>query len=300
MEDIAEEPQSEARPITNVPIRPLTDREKLLIGIIVMLVAMIAGLVIFDGGSGLFRTWERLNYATNLYTEVISIVVTLAGFAMWQSYREKHKLKKELLRNLTRNSNDAVRDAVDDLRHHGWLTGKDSLLQNADLSFANLRGADLHDANLSAVNFTEANLSQCYLLDARLRGGQLALVEAEGALLQNADLRGASLRGANLQGAILSNASLHSANFFDADLQNAQLQNTDLREAYLGNTNLCGANLRNATLTGAFFLETVICDSFTTLPDGEMWTEARWAALIEQVKLNRDDTLQTTPAQTKP
>lgn len=129
------------------------------------------------------------------------------------------------------------------------LSGAD--LFGANLSDANLLSADLSDADLIGADLSGADLSGANLHDADLRGADLSAADLVGAHLRGADLSGAILRDADLSGAILSVARLHGAQLHDADLSGAILSVADLRGADLRNADLSGANLRNANLRGA-------------------------------------------------
>ena len=121
-------------------------------------------------------------------------------------------------------------------------TVKETLMGDANLGDANLRGADLRDAYLGGANLRGADLG-----DANLGGAYLG-----GANLRGADLRDAYLGGANLRGADLRGA----------DLRDAYLGGAYLGGAYLGGANLGGANLGGANLGGANYNE---CTAFFAL-----------------------------------
>ena len=104
------------------------------------------------------------------------------------------------------NGNETAKDAIDELRLRGWLTGEDSLLKGADLFGANLQGAKLREANLQGAHLFDANLQGAHLFDANLQGADLREANLQGAHLWHANLQEADLRHANLQGAILMGA----------------------------------------------------------------------------------------------
>ncbi len=116
---------------------------------------IVAGVILVGGGVFLGATWfggdtpiieneNSLGYFTNLFTEVISILVTVGLFGIFAEMRRIHLLKKELVRNAGKRSNSVAVDAIDDLRHYGWLY----LLAGANLRRANLSDADLEEATL--------------------------------------------------------------------------------------------------------------------------------------------------------
>ena len=124
-------------------------------------------------------------------------------------------------------------------------------LIEADLGGANLRGADLGGANLRGANLIEADLREAKLLGADLGGADLRGAKLGGAKLLGAKLLGADLIEADLRGANLRVADLIEANLIEADLRGANLIGADLRGAKLIEADLGGANLRGADLRGA-------------------------------------------------
>jgi uncharacterized protein YjbI with pentapeptide repeats len=122
-----------------------------------------------------------------------------------------------------------------------------SWLNDADLSYADLRGADLRDASA---------------LRSWLRGAVLADARLDNWRAEKADLTGADLRrvtapkshwvGANLEGACLAEATLTEARFMQANLSGASFAHADLRRANLGLAQIEGAEFVGANLNGAF------------------------------------------------
>lgn len=170
-------------------------------GVALVGVGMLIGAAIFaqDGG-----------YATNLYTEILSIAITVF---IINGLAERREVRRRLMGEAGSQSNEAAKRAITDLRQRGWLSGEDGLLQRTDLRRANLQDARLENANLQRVNLLEANLRDAYLWFANLQGAHL----------QNADLQDARLTGADLQRAFLHGANLKGANLWEANLQDASL-----------------------------------------------------------------------------
>jgi uncharacterized protein YjbI with pentapeptide repeats len=121
------------------------------------------------------------------------------------------------------------------------LTG--AQLQGAELNYAQLRRANLTGAQLQTAEFYKAQLQE-----ARLERAQLQNANLNGANLQNAWLLEAQLYKANLAGAQLQEAWLLSADLEWSRLDDAQLQNAKLSRAQLLNANLWGANVEGAHL----------------------------------------------------
>jgi uncharacterized protein YjbI with pentapeptide repeats len=121
------------------------------------------------------------------------------------------------------------------------LQGK-QLLENTDLTQAELYGADLSQAHLEATD-----LSGAHLEEANLGGASLAGASLSGAYLRDADLGGADLSGADLtdadgrfeSGARMNGADLSGADLSGADLTKAEVTRDQLQKA---------ASLEGATL----------------------------------------------------
>lgn len=85
------------------------------------------------------------------------------------------------------------------------------LLENANLSNANLVGAYLETANLYRANLSEANLVGVNLETSNLYRANLSRADLERTILSKANLERANLSQANLYRAILSEANLKGA-----------------------------------------------------------------------------------------
>ena len=99
-------------------------------------------------------------------------------------------------------------------KHKMWLYDEEDGEQ-ADLSYADLRGVNLRDAFLGYAN---------------LKGADLRGVNLRDAFLGYANLKGADLRGVNLSHADLRGAKLKYANLNDANLRLAKLGYVELRD----------------------------------------------------------------------
>lgn len=270
----------------------------------IVLAIVLVGLGIWIG-SLIFSGDESSGYATNIYTEILSVAVTVGILDYLNRRRDEQSRVKELKARLVREaggqSNEAAKRAVDELRANGWLIGEDSLIKGAHMEGANLQEVNLKDANLQKANLKDANLQRANLegttlqganlFAANLQGARLEFVNLEGARLEfvNLDdawspfahleganlgraslkaalLTGISLKGANLLGANLENAHLRFANLAGANLQSANLQGAILYDAKLEGSNLSGANLEGAKIQNTKFDESI------TLPDNTKWS----------------------------
>jgi hypothetical protein len=219
--------------------------------VIFVLLGVIMGALLFQDG-----------YATNLYTEAISVVITITVLDRINDRRSRERatelLKKRLFRESKGQSNEMAKAAIDWMRDEKWLTVEDevALLKGLNMEIANLEEANLLSANLQHTNFRMANLQSAILTQANL---------------QQATLAEANLREANLLFANLQQASLAEANLQEADMSGANLQQAVLRKANLQATNLCLTNLAQAILAEANLcdaqLEGAKFDSRTVLPD---------------------------------
>ena len=209
-------------------------------------------------GAAIFAQDE--GYATNLYTEILSIGVTVfilntlaeRRAEQREEARRIRELKTQLVRDVKSQSNEAAKRAVDDLRQRGWLTGEDSLLKGEYLSGANLKEAYLQKANLQFTNFFRAKM--------------------QGIIMRGANLYYSNLRRSKLEMADLQYADLRLVDLFRADLENTKLRGANLEEADLRFANLKGASLREANLKNAELMR-VKFDRATVMPDGEYWSQ---------------------------
>ena len=111
------------------------------------------------------------------------------------------------------------------------------VLNEINLSCADLRGADLRDTNLSRADLSHADLRD---------------IDLSCANLSCANLWGANLRGTNLWGADLSCANLWGADLWGANLRCANLNCTNLSFADLSCANLWGADTQYCYRFGHF------------------------------------------------
>lgn len=192
-------------------------------------------------------------YSTNLYTEFLSIVVTVLVLNTLTTLRAEARQKEELIFQMGSDENVTARAAVKMLKHKSWLT--DGSVKGADLRAANLKETDLRDANLEQADLRSVNLEQANLRGANLEQANLDSANLSGVNLENANLEQAYMWNANLEGTSLVGANLERAYMWDVNLEGAYLWDANLERAYLGDVNLEGADLMDATL-----------------PDGTKWT----------------------------
>ncbi len=131
-------------------------------------------------------------------------------------------------------------------------------LTEANLSFASLKSSNLVMAKLIRANFMQANLRKADLTRVNAMGSSLFMTHAQRSILRYADFRRADFQEADLHGADVRKADLSGALMRDTNLANANLEKTNLKSVRMMRVNLKGANL-----TGTYF------DGSTILPDAE-------------------------------
>ncbi len=195
------------------------------------------------------------DYPTNLYTEFLSICLTVFVLDTRARHRDQRRrideLRERLLREASSGVNETTKTAIEELAQRNLLTGETGWLQGADLSEANMNGVKLDSANLRGANLRQARLENATLFDTAL------------------DM--ADLSNAKLHGALLSYATMTYTALENADLRNASLQRVVLNHANLSYADLRGADLTRASLKFTRFTDTVFDDT-TILPDGSHWS----------------------------
>lgn len=176
---------------------------------------------------------------------------------------------------------EAVLQAVE--QHGLWLAsqraqGRQAVLTNVDLRFADLSGRDLREAVFTKVDLERANLKGCRLAAADLRESNLSYAELQGADLSGANLAGARIVGADLTATRLDGATLvgtfldaatlreatllavnaRRARFTRANMEWAVLDGGQFEKAIFNAANLTQASLCEAQLPGAFLRRTIL------------------------------------------
>lgn len=261
---------------------------QLLGAVLVLLVGIWIGSQRYQNDSG---------FETNLYTELLSIGVTVFILDRLNARRTKDEArrqrKQELFLQLGSPSNDFALEAIRQLEIEGWLeealqkkdfpraNWQDVVLPETDFTKADLFRINLTNANFEGFDFTNAGLWEANLTNAELYQANMLNAQITSANLTNANLGQANLTKANLERSNLTATNLWQANMTKANLKQALLKTTILRyanlkyanfeEADLTNADLSGANLLEADLLGAVLKDTVF-DERTILPNGRSWT----------------------------
>ena len=202
--------------------------------------ASVAVLFLLTIGAVLFTDAEPLindliggisGYLTNVYTEVLSVAVTILFLDRLAQRREEKRRVKDLQERLVREAGSTVNSiairAIEELHNHGWLKGESGVLKGIDLVEANLKNVSLLGANLREANLQESNLREAKLVVADIQrvnlvGTDLTKAKIWGCQLNNADLWQANLAGANLMQVDFANANLAFANLKRAKLEQVQ------------------------------------------------------------------------------
>lgn len=184
----------------------------------------------------------------NLVPETIGIIFTVLILNRAADNRAQAELRKQLLAELRSSSTSPAVNALDRLRHEGWLE---------DDYFISNEGSVLLRANWEGAYIGNLNF-------------------------QNADLRGANFKGVvvvnknGIQKTSFKNADMWGIQLQGSNLKEVQLQGADLTKANLEHAILWGANLEGAYLQGAQLDKAMWADPFgivkTILPDGMPWS----------------------------
>lgn len=163
-------------------------------GTIVLILVLIGAVLFADIEPRINQIIAGLSgYLTNVYTEILSVVVTILILDRRAQHREEQRRITErnqrLIREIGSRDNATALKALREARGLDLLRGDDGLLRYTDLRRADLSRADLRDINLCEVNLRRADLSR-----ANLSASDLS----------NADLRYADLSGAELTYAIFT------------------------------------------------------------------------------------------------
>lgn len=145
-------------------------------GVILIGIGIYIGSILFSEDQG---------YITNLYTEFISIGITvfiLNVLAKRRGERQgERQRERQLFIDAANLSNEGAKAAINEIRRRDWW--KKSLFRNAVLRRANWKGILLGDADLSGSNLTYAVLEDADLRRTDLRGTDLSNSNIQGALV---------------------------------------------------------------------------------------------------------------------
>jgi uncharacterized protein YjbI with pentapeptide repeats len=141
-------------------------------GLLLILFGIWLGSQLFAGDNG---------YQTNLYTEALSIAVTVFVLNELAKRRDAQKWFAQLRRQMGSNDHGLTQQAVRELAATNWMY--DGSLRGCYFTSANLEDATMLHADLEATYFTGANLRGASLPYAKLQKARLQFADFEGATL---------------------------------------------------------------------------------------------------------------------
>lgn len=228
------------------------------------IVGVVVGGLIFSSDSG---------YATNLYTELLSIAATVG---ILDFLNEQHRQQEQAKRDQWQAEQQRIRDqlqAVSELQRAKTKEERQAILDRMK-SGGLLRGASLRSLNLEEVNLANADLRKSDLERANLRGANLQSARLRGANMKHANLSEATLMTAILDGVVATGIHLEKADLLGAELVDAMLDSAYLEEAKFGDSNLLGAELAHAKLSNTKWERIIGNTTYASiLPDGTNWTK---------------------------
>jgi len=250
--------------------------------LLVIIGVLIGRFVLFPADEG---------YNTNIYTEVLSVALTIFVLDRFAERRERDSYKRRLLREVRSQTPAVSVAALEALDAEGWwgdfrasLQGnlvrryqwekvdlREKALSNSNLALANLTDANLVGVNLSDCILLRSSLANANMLGAKLENSILIEADLSDAQMITGQLHGATLNDSNLSETILTASKFQSARLVRADFSDAVLIYCNLSEAILDGAILYGSNLQQAQLQGVSMVGTRF-DKNTILPDGTFWT----------------------------
>lgn len=200
-------------------------------------------LVLMGIWLGMHFVKDSEGYFTNLYTEGLSIILTVLVIERLNRNRATQERKLALFRQAKSRLNDVAVEALDQIQHAGWwdnlllhyytkqkifrsirtVKGKHQVFYRGEKVYSNLSkvqwsgGVNLNDTNLKGVNFVDANLENANLAKANLEGADLRNANLINANLAHANLLDANLALANLKGVFLGGANLKGTDLWEVD-----------------------------------------------------------------------------------
>lgn len=252
---------------------------QILGGIILVGIGVLIGAILFSDDDG---------YVVNVYTEILSIGITVLFIDRLYRYREEKnaekRLKEQLIRDAASISNEIAKNAIYQIRRHNkqWLIGENGILKGANLEYANLSGADLreanlqdailHNANLESALFSRANLQNAFIPFSNLRGAALDTTKCTNADMIHINLSQARILGVDFSGARLEQANFREAKIFGRnDFRGANLYLADFQDSTLGQKmQIPGIQIE---VDPSRFMP--VFDTNTILPDGSNWRKGR-------------------------
>ncbi len=274
---------------------------RLLGGGALVMLGVIIGAVLFSGNAPAID--DISGYFTNLYTEAVSVILTIFVLNYLQEQREERQRirdveqkQTQLILDATSSVNNVAKNAIDELRKRNWLGTYVTLmgggyrhsllacLRGVRFSKSDLRDAYLETTDLRKTRFSKCNLSGANLITVRWQNSLISKSNLSNSHLIRANLKDARFSICNFQHSLFTAASAQNASFWGGDFTgadlsrsnfaNANLRRTKLNGVQLIRTNLTAVDLHKADLTDALIQDTDF-DTNTILPDGSNWSPER-------------------------
>jgi hypothetical protein len=195
----------------------------ILIGFILVLAGLWIGATLFGSDTPILNG-NMLSYTTNLWTEAISIGITVFILDQINRYRDNKAAEAKEKEQKAVSENAEKQKLIVELRSPYHMIAMNALEQIRERRWYD-------DGSLKGVYLVEANLQNAFLFEANL----------EAAVFAKANLKTANLFGANLQ----------KAKLWQTDLEDADLRKTNLKDAFLVDINLRGALIGDTDFEGA-------------------------------------------------
>lgn len=220
--------------------------------------------------------FERIaHFGESVYTEAISIILTVGIIDVLNRHREKQK-EDRVHRILNANNGKAFErpdghKVFFEMMIRGLLKGHKTT--HFDISGFKAIGFDMKKCNLQFFNMTNSEWNRVDFSNSRFDWVDLSEATFSNCRLDNCYMAGRiqEVQLANVtirETTIRANADF--AKVFHCDLKDCDFSKSTLRNAYFSSANLSGVNFTSTDLTNAIFSDCTF-DSNTILPNGSRY-----------------------------
>lgn len=137
-----------------------------------------------------------------------------------------------------------------------------SILNRAQLYFANLSGANLEGVTMICAGLERTNFRNSQLVGAYLHALSAQVCDFSGTDFTNlVDATGAIFHGCKMQNAVFNNAMLAGTTFYQCDLTKASFHNTNLQGAMFNECLLNEANFEAALISQCSIIKCALTDT---------------------------------------
>lgn len=181
------------------------------LAIVILLIGMWIGGFLFHGDDSGF------SYSTNLYTEIISIAITVLIIEQFNQRRAKREQVERDQRQVKEQWKRDQSQQISILRRENIVVKRQPIIdhmktQDLFKGYALLDSIDLRDANLYGCNMQNASL-----VNATLLGAVMIATNLQKAMLHNTNLLGAVMIDADLEETFLLEATLPDNTKYTSD-----------------------------------------------------------------------------------